>query len=283
MKYNVKSLNYPSYIGIFFFFGLGFLIFLFLFVSYLCYLFFWLVLPWILFWAYVSPKYIAFDKVKILDKGIIITHSKKNWLTTRIKDVAIPWEHLSQIRAIIVGGGKPYYSHYFVLDDRKLLSVPASVERGVEGDNINDIAEAYASFLKSKLGQKVSVYKAAKYSQTTILRKKEISYKPANYNLTSCIVVSRIDTINEISKNIRKSQIRLILTYNGFFIIGIILTVLMIYYTALDSEIPHPAELAVIALFLGLGLLPLRHKDKKLIQRYLDYVRKKQNEMETKD
>ena len=214
----------------------------------------------------------------ILDEGIIMRHTKKNWLTNWINEVTIPWDHLSQILAIVTGGRGASYRHYFVLDNERVLSVPPSIERGVEGDDINDIAEAYGSFLRDKLGQNVFVYRAANYGKATTFGKGTTTYKPAHpgWKLTDSILVSRIDNIHQRSENLREALMQN--TNKGFLNFVIIITCCMIAGLVMSLDFSYFQLLVLIAIFGSLGFLPFRHNGEGLLQEYLDFVEKKQNE-----
>ena len=253
MKLDTKSINHPSHLGNLFLYVLGILIFFFLFFSHLCQFFFWLPGPWYLFWIIANPKYIFFDTVDIIDEGILIRHKKKNWLTSRINNVSIPWEQIFQIRAIRIHYARTsFYRYYLVLLDSTMLRIPVPAEKFAA----NEVAEQFALFLKKKHGQNVAVF------------------TPPMSDLKNCIMVSRIDNIDGMSENIRSSMKRLqIINYKGSFVIGLAcLVVLIIEQIKNPTKTPHLALLIITVVFLGASVLPLGHDDTKLNQKYLDFL-----------
>ena len=254
MKLDIKSIDYPSHLGTMFLYGLGILIFFFLMFSPspLWEFFFWFPLPWFLFWINVNPKYIFFDTVDITDEGIIIRHKKKNWLTSWINNVSIPWGFLSQIRAIFIQNARiGLYRYHLVLLDGTMLRIPVPAEKFAA----NEVAERFALFLKETYGQNVA------------------ACTPPPNSCKSCIMVSQIDDIDGISENIRAAMKPLKINYEGAFVVGLTLVLIMILYQIQNpTEAPSGILLILIIFLFGVSFLPLGHDETKLNQDYLDFL-----------
>ena len=208
MELDLKHVNYPDYITLFCFFGLGALVFVILasLPAWLCQLFFWLPFVWVWFWFFFLV-YMQYDKVEFQDDGFVISYSNMNWLTKRLRPLCIPWESLIHIQALY---GKKNCWYYFVLRDGRRVRFPMSVEDGCYGTDVNDIAEAFGEYLRTRRGMDVPVHRVVHHCrrpETREARKVPQQYAEKEWK----IIVSRLDCYGHVLS--RKKEKHMELSY----------------------------------------------------------------------
>ncbi len=246
MELDIGHLGYPRQLSIFLFCGLGFAIVVFLIAIGLGDISCGLGAPWIFFWSVFPSLRLSYNEVKVQDDGLIITHSKKDRFNAGIRDCQIPWRHVTQIRHM--GQAKNSNSRKFklllILDTGKCYRLPQESET-LSG---NPVVMGFARYLREVLGQKGSIYRPPKLN-------------------TSCIILARLDNLEEVSMWLEEKEQRL----RQVAILGLVVA-FVVPLPYLISGVVN-MKVMVIPLFLVLGLRPLLlGDDQGLSMKYLAFA-----------